>query len=197
MPLNHLATQDDIEARLGRALTDQEMVRVGPLLADASVSVRGYTGQEITQGTSTTRLKIRNGFVVLPQRPVTDVTAVADGNANPATYTWDGNDRVTVATQVFDPWSMEPYRLSLQYVDVTYVHGYTSIPDDIRGVVCGIVLRAIGQAPEDAGTISESIDQYSYRLGSAAAAGGYGLLQDERNVLDRYRRVGGSMRLAW
>lgn len=197
MPLDPLVTTADLEARLGRSLTAAELLRVDALISDASASVRGYIGQDITAGTSTDRLKVRSRFVLLPQRPVTAVSTVVDTDANAVTFEWDGNDRVTVSAQVFDSWAFEPYRFGLQYVDVTYDHGYALVPDDIIGVVSGIVLRSFTQSPDEAGIVSETIDEYTYRLGSAAAAGGFGFLQDERNVLDRYRRVGGSMRLAW
>ena len=191
-----LATTDDLEQRLGRDLTDSELIRATALLDDVSASVCGYTGQSFAAATTTARFKIRNGIVRLSQRPVLAVTAVKDTNGNDAAYEWDTFDRLDVRTQVFDSWSMEPYRTALRYVDVTYEHGYGDVPPDILGLVCSITLRALGQDPTEGGVVSEQIDGYSYRLGSASGAGAYGLLPDERECLDRYKRLGGTVVLA-
>ena len=61
-------------------------------------------------------------------------------------------------------------------------------------VVCQIAARAFGRPADQTGVSSETIGQYSYQVGGAAAAGPVGMLADERAVLDRYRRVGGT---AW
>lgn len=41
-----LATQDDVEARLGRPLSDTEAEKLESLLSDASALLIGYTGQD-------------------------------------------------------------------------------------------------------------------------------------------------------
>lgn len=191
MTLAPLATIYDVESRLGRNLSDTESARVGALLRDASVSVRNYMRQDITEATTTERLRVRNGRVLLPQRPVTAVTAAANVAGGPAAYQWDGFDRIYTASNVPDPFGWEPFRNGITAVNVTYTHGYAVIPDDIVGVVCSIVIRALGREPVDAGLVSETIQGYSYQLGSAAAAGGFGMLQAERDILDTYQRVGG------
>jgi hypothetical protein len=77
-------------------------------------------------------------------------------------------------------------------VDVTYTAGYDDVPADVVAVVVQIALRAFGVNAEQTGLQSESIAGYSYSVGSAAASGGLGMLQAEREVLDRYRIVGGT-----
>ena len=190
-----LATTDDLEVRLGRALTSEETTKAEGLLADTSANVRGYTGQSFTEETTTQRVKIRNGFVLLPQRPVTAVDTVENTSGTAVSFTWDGLERVYVPAQVPDSFSWEPYRAPLSLVDVTYTHGYETVPADIVGVVCGVTLRALGQDPMDGGTTQESIDGYSFSRGTTGAAGGFGLLPDERVVLDRYRRQFGSVQV--
>lgn len=191
-----LATSVNLMDRLGRDLTATEEARVLALLTDASATARKVSGQQFDLATTTARLTPRNGVVRLPQRPVLAVTAVTDTNANDVTFTWLGDDRVNIATQVFDSWSMVPYRNGITAVDVTYEHGYETVPDDIVAVVCQIVARALGRAPDSSGLTSETIEGYSYSLGSAAAAGPLGLLPDERLILESYRRVGSSSRFA-
>lgn len=191
-----LATVDDLEGRLGRDLTGDELVRATAILDDVSASVILYAGQTFTTDETTQRFKIRNGVVRLSQRPVVGVSAVVDLNENDVAYEWDQADRLDVTTQVFDSWSMEPYRNGLKYVDVTYEHGYEIVPQVIVGVVSNIALRTLGQTPTESGVVSEEIDGYAYRLGSAAGSGGFGMLPDEKATLDRYRRQLGNIRVA-
>lgn len=187
MALDPLASTTDVALRLGRELTDAEGDRMEAILADASASVRAYTGQQFTEATTTDTFRVRRNVVVLPQRPV---TAVSD--AGGVYYRWDGLDRVHFSMGSADSFEWEPWiGGGPRTVTITYSHGYDEIPADIVGVVCSIALRAWGRKPEDGGLQQESIAGYSYSVGSAGAAGGFGMLPDERAVLDRYRRVAG------
>lgn len=181
MALDPLATTDDLAGRLGRELTDAETDQAELLLADASASVRAYTGQQFTQLEVTSRIRVRGGVVRLPQRPVAAVASVADPDGNDLEFTWYAGDRITLSS----PWAAT-------WVDVTYTPGYEEIPADIVAVVCQIAGRAFGRPADQTGLASETIGQYSYQVGGAAAAGAVGMLADERAVLDRYRRVGGT-----
>lgn len=195
MSLDPLADVDDLEARLGRELSAEETAKAEQLLVDASASVRGYTGQQFTLVTNDeVRLRPRNGYVRLPQRPVNAVDSVEDIDDNEVLYVWEGLDRVRVSPNVPDTFAWEPWGTGIPAVDVVYDHGYAEIPDDIVAVVCSVVLRAMGTDPLSTGVQQESIAGYSYSVGSAAAAGGLGLLPGERETLDRYRSVGGT---AW
>jgi hypothetical protein len=184
--MDPLATEADIAARLSRALTGTEAARVDALLTDASAAVRSHVPQEFTRATTTDRLLVRRGVVRLPQRPVIAIDAVIGATGNPVLYRWDGDDLLHSTGDVPDTFAWVPYCDGPRYVDVTYTHGYAPIPDDIVAVVCSIVTRALGRIPTDAGLTSESIAGYSYSIGSAAAAGGLGMLPDERAVLDFY-----------
>jgi hypothetical protein len=183
-----LASLSDLSARTSITIADGD-VRALALLDDASAAVRAYTGQDFTQATTTARLRMRGGVVRLPQRPVTDVTAVQDVNGNDVAYTWDSGDAVYISGGgVVVPFDVEPFRTTqATFLDVTYEHGYATVPDDIVAVVCQIAGRAYGRAVEDSGMTQESITNYSYSVGAAAAAGGLGMLNDEKAVLDRYR----------
>ena len=189
-----LATVADLEARLGRSLDATETIRAEALLAGASARVRAYTGQSFEQSTSTDRVQVRNGRAVLPQRPVSAVSAVADTDANDVDFDWYSGD--TVALMLSDVFDREPYRHGLLWVDVTYTHGYASIPADVVEVVCSMVLRAFGVQPDATGYSSESIDDYTYRVGTVAAAGVVGMLPQEKEALAPYRRMGGTIRVA-
>lgn len=192
-----LATIADVEARLARDLTGADETRMARLLLDASAAVRGYTGQQFDSDTETIRVKARTGVLRLPQRPVTAVGAVEDTDGNAISHEWWGDDRVYVASlTLLNEWEINGRRSPVTYIDVTYTHGYATVPEDIVAVVCQMAMRAYGIRPDDAGKTSESIANYSYSTGGAAAAGGVGMLNDERAVLDRYRRPGGMAVLA-
>lgn len=194
-----LATLDDFEARLGRAVTAAEEDRATALLEDASAAVQAYTGQAIATTEYTTfRIQARNGTLRLPQSPVTEVVAVTDVDGNEIDFTWDHGQVVNLSGLGYglNGFEVEPFRNRRPFVDVTYTAGYDTVPGDIVAVVCQMAMRAFGITPTNAGMQSESIAGYSYSIGSAAASGAVGLLPVEREVLDRYRVVGGTAYMA-
>lgn len=205
MSLAPLASESDVVARLGRDLTGGESGRIEKLLIDASASARAACRQEITRSETTVRLRTRRGVslrtgrsettfddwwgcddvrhVLLAQRPVNSITTVEDLDGNDVTSWWDGLQRLEVAT--------------CSIAVVTYDHGLDEAPDLAVAVVCQAVMRALGVKPDQTGTQQESIAGYSQTLGSAAAAGGIGLLPAERSALqDLYpRRRAGTIAL--
>lgn len=196
MALPSLATPDDILARLGRGFTERESSRVSALLRDASASVRGYTHQTISEVVGdAVRLRVHGGRVRLPQRPVTSITSVAPIAGGPVYFYWEGFDTLNAQPTGLDTFGWEPFHNGIVAVNVVYTHGYNPIPDDIVGVVCAKVARSLGREFADGGLQSERFEEYSYTVGSAGAAGAYGLLPDEREILDGYRRVGGSVQV--
>lgn len=188
-----LATVTDLETRLGRTLTGADLARAEALLDDVSAAVRGYTGQQFTEATATTRLKVRGGRVVLPQRNVTAVDAVADVDGNAVEFDWYGFDDVHVST-TWNRFDRDPL-VTPNYLDVTYTAGYTVIPDDIVAVVCQIAARAYGRPADETAYTSENVAGYGYSIGGASSMGAFGLLAGERDVLDRYKRLGSPARM--
>jgi hypothetical protein len=180
-----LASVSQLQARLTTDIVAIE--RALALLADASAVVRGYTGQDFTQATTTDRVQVKRGWVKLPQRPVTAVSAVRDTNNNQILFQWLSGDRVQIQPNL-DEFSNVPWQGGLKLVDVTYTHGYATVPDEIVAVVCQIAGRALGTSPDAAALTSEGIGSYQYATGGAAASGAAGMLAGERAVLDRYRR---------
>jgi hypothetical protein len=190
-----LACVEDVETRIGRPLTSiDERRRIEALLRDASAAVRLYTGRHFGASTVTARLRVwKDGAVHLP-RGVTAVTGVADINGNSVGHTWDGLERVYVGL---------PYRFdaeivdlpSAEVVDVTYTTGSATVPDAIVAVVAQMAARAFGTPADQSGHQQESIAGYSYSVGVAAAAGGVGMLPGEKEILDRFKRVGGVVRM--
>lgn len=187
--MTSLASSTDFETRLGRALDNSELDRVEALLADASAAIRHYTGQTFDYGVSTDRLWVRRSRVLLPQRPVLNVTAVVDKDGNSVEYEWHGAgfDQLYLTPGLDSCWPLT--RPSVPpVVDVTYYRGYQQMPPDVVSVCCSIALRTFGVAADSGGIQSESIEGYSYTLGTVAAAGTSGLLPEEKRALDVYRR---------
>lgn len=185
-----LATSDDVVERLGRALTTEEAAKIDALISDASSSVIAYTGQTFAMLETTQLLPIRYGTVRLPLRPVTAVGSVEDGLGNTLSFTWlTGDNSLSLLSAGYvNEWELNIVPGSrIGRASVTYTHGYYPIPDDIVGVVCQIVGRALGSPSTEAGIIAETIAGYSYQQGSAAGAGPFGMLPDEKRILDRYR----------
>lgn len=186
-----LADPLDVEARLGRSFTDAEAGRVAYVLDDVSAVVRQYTGRDFTQGTHTVRVRAKNGVIRLRELPVSSITSVQDKDGNDLSYDWDGLDKVAVWPASGVDWFQREWTAGPStVVVVTYVGGPQSVPDAVRAVVCNMAARVLGQKPEEGGVQQESIVGYSYSVGAAGAAGPAGLMNDERAVLDRYRRLG-------
>jgi hypothetical protein len=189
-----LATTDDLEARLG---TTVDIDRAQAVLDDVSATVRAYTGQSFTSESTTIRVRARAGAVRLPQRPVTAVESVANVDGDSIEFTWDAGEIVSLSgfehSRTFE---VNGYRTRIPWVDVTYTHGYSEVPDDIVAVVCQMAGRAYGRTADTTGVTQESIAGYSYTVGAAAAAGPMGMLADERRILDLYRRPLGVIRVA-
>lgn len=188
----NLITDQKLELLWQGEMTTPESFRLVYVVEHVSAAIRSYTGQEFTEATTTERLRVQRGIVRLPQRPVSAVSAVEDINGNTVPYQWDGLDRLRyVGTGVANRWDLEGYALPVEVVDVTYTHGYATVPADVEGVAAQMVMRAFGLNQNNAATQQESIAGYSYTMGGAAANGAFGLLVGERQVLDKYRRAAG------
>lgn len=199
-----LATPADVEARLGRPLTPTEQARVDAVLADASAMVRSYTRQEFVPMTSTEVLRIINGRVRLPQRPVIQVTSVAVidpwGHSDPwqVPYQWDGLDTIQltggdVLVNAPEWWSEAQASTT---AEVVWRHGYETVPDDVVMVVCGMAVRQL-LVPQLPGVRSETAGGESVSYADAMMTGTVTLTPDDRAVLNRYRSRGATVQLPW
>ena len=148
------------------------------MFARASARVRGYVRQQITAGTST--IIARGPVVLLPERPVTAVTTVKDVSVP--------DDPYTLAD---DEWVLRPGGVleSPNFggnIEVAYSHGFATVPDEVKELVCGVAARltqineaaASGVMQETAGSESVTFGFDSYKAISDLTAG-------EKAVLDR------------
>lgn len=197
-----LATAADVEARLGRQLTDEEEARVPALLADASALVREFTGQQLDAITGDTIvLRPVGSLLRLPQRPVTAVTSVSavgpDGSSVGALsgWTWDGRDKVDLTwAQRAGSWPTTWRDPLPDTYQVLYDHGYDPLPHTVMSTVCAMVLRTLLSPSMTPGMVAERIGSYNYQLqqGSGAVGASVVLTEDDEKSLRRYgpRRFG-------
>ncbi|TDD97640.1 hypothetical protein [Actinomadura rubrisoli] len=203
--MSALASQADIERRLGRGLTAPEAARVAALLDDASALVRAYTGQafELVEDDEVV-LRASGGAIVLPQRPVSavsSVVAVGGSEALPdftvVDWMFDEIDTIRIgegACVINLPevwWDDDGYPGTYR---VTYSHGYAAVPGDVLSVVCGVLMRSFGN-PQ--GLRSETVGSYSitYAVPATGEALGLNLTRYEQRALDRYRRKAATIRV--
>lgn len=197
-----LATQADVEARLGRPLTDDEQARITALLTDASELVRSHTGQVFDAVTDDAIVLRPVGVVLrLPQRPVTAVTSVhavnRDGQPEVelSGWSWDGRDKVSIACATPSGsdaptwWGEGP-----DTYQVIYSHGGAVTPPIVVKVVCDMVLRTLLAPSMATGMVSERIGAYNYQLqqGSGSSGAAVVLTREDEKALARYgpRRSG-------
>lgn len=188
-----LAEITDLIERLGRDLTDGEVIRSAAVLRDASAAFRRAAGNQIiSQETSTISVAPYGGRIRLPQYPVTAISSVVNTASQAVTFVWylGWYEVVVDSSALLNSWEIEPFRYSTPTVPVTvtYTHGYDPVPDDVIGVVCSLATRALGQTPDAGGIVQEALGGYSYSVGSAAAQGGFGMLDSERAIAESYRR---------
>lgn len=193
-----LAQLSDVEARLPSSMAI-EAVRANSLLNDASAVVRSYTKQSFTISQTTDKVRPIGYKVKLNKKPIRSVDTLALIVANggdPVPFVgwwWDGSDEVWLTTgdQIIN--LSEEMLFNMQHrtptIFVTYTHGYDTVPDDVVGVVCSIVIRIL-TAPSLGGVISEGVGEYNYRLSDAAAQGVMALTEAEKEILKQYRPKG-------
>jgi hypothetical protein len=195
MSLPPLAQVADVTDRL-ISTANINPTRIVSLLKDASAKVRAFTKQDFTVSQTTANVRPLGYRLKLVQRPIISIDNVAirlQNNAGAISFPgwwWDGSSEVWLmdTNQIVNlseelesvmAWQTPSY-------DVTYTHGYASIPDDVIGVVCSMVVRSL-TVPNQGGVISESVGEYSYRLSDAAALGPMTLTKSEEDTLRSYK----------
>jgi hypothetical protein len=195
-----LATQDDITARLGRALTTSEAARVDALISDASVLVRKYCKKDFQFHTADViDVRIHDSELKLPGRPIEDVTSVlALGDAGQGLpdvplpwFVFDHIDVVRVdagAGAILNlPEAWFEYTDLYRTFRVTYDHGFHEVPDEVVMVVANAALAVLQSPTMAAGLIGETIGPYSYRLERGGGGLGVSLVQADYTILADFR----------
>ena len=141
--VTQFATVDELNALHD---TEFEMTdaRINRLLQLASGMIQAEARQRIEYvADDVARLLVEDRTeLVLPERPVTDLSAVSvaplQGEPYPvdvALLTWYADGTITGLTTLYWPYRSE--------VTVTYSHGLEPVPDDVMTVCCSIVGRIL------------------------------------------------------
>ena len=212
--LPSLATPDDIVARLGRNLNQMEAARVNAMLQDGSAIIRRRARESFMMMEDDTISIIADaGIIVLPKVPVISITSVTamSGMASVPNMlvTWfrfDGIDEILVPEPIMSGVINLPafwYNAiwTRQSFQVVYTHGYSYVPAEIVGLLCGAIISELATPTMSATIQSESIGAYSYSMrrsyrgtgsggGGGAMAGMYAALADYGmdSILADYRR---------
>ncbi|MGW8430932.1 hypothetical protein ACWGJ9_07385 [Curtobacterium citreum] len=127
--MDAFASVDELGVRLGREFTDEQKPQIEQLLEDASTYLRDdVIGQQVYPPRTTTFTAWPdNGWVDLPQQPVTAVTAVTRGGTS-VPYEWrPGVVRVDGDAPV----------------EVTFTYGYAAAPESLARWACVLVSQTL------------------------------------------------------
>jgi hypothetical protein len=175
----------------GRAIGSAEVSRAELFLQLASADIQNYTGQTIelvTDDELVLHPQDSRAELVMPQRPVIEVTAITLDGVAIAGFEVTRWGRVRWGAGGFDSGlygTAEERYLNPAFppvVAVTYTHGFDPVPDDVRGVCLAWAARAMENPTSlDSETIGT---QYAYTR--AASEPGELLLPGERRKLRKY-----------
>lgn len=208
--LDPLASVSDLEARVG-SLTADQAARAGALLVDASAQVRSYCRQDFDLvEDDTVVLRPIGNELTLPQRPVLAVSSVTalSGQTDVADVTlsgwqWDGIDTINLyglsAVVVNLPEWFNDIGSGPGTYRVTYDHGYTTTPDDLIGIVCGMVNRVLTAPTMTEGYQGERAGPFGYTMAAGQGTPGPAvrLAKADKDALAEagYRRTSGTIQL--
>lgn len=204
MSTTAFAALSDVEALVLSPLTTDQQARVDKLLVQAANKIRGYTRQTFDYGTTTDKVRALGNLVRLPQRPVIAVTGVKLidylGNEWPVpAYGFDGIDRLDLA--LYGTVLNLPEAVSLEgywsgTVEVTYEHGYQTIPQEIIDLNAELVARIFNSPTQGVvGVRSQGVGPYNVSLDPATGGGMIVLTDEDKATLDKYRVFGHSVEL--
>lgn len=198
-----LASVDELAAWLRRPLSADDDASAQLMLDVASDLVRNEARQTFDLVTDD-QVKLTGGrrTLLLPERPVVSVSSVAGlyyaTTADPFYYD------IPDAAALYGPLAPGLWVLDAQgqlllprgsiwppVVQVTYTHGYTETPRDVKAVVLSAVARRwinpLGASRTSEGGITVQFPDA--RSGpTAGTIGGIMLNADERRILSKYRR---------
>lgn len=196
-------TQADVEAFLQVTIPAAKVASVARAIAEATEAIRNYCHQYIERVTGETiTLDCAGGSrLFLPELPVASVASVEeDGELLTAGADEDYQlGQHGILHRVDQDWVS-----GIQIVEVTYTHGHSPIPQDVRDVCTRAASRAYQaglKAAEMAaipGVQAKSLGDFSVQFGGESGSAGESvlgasaapmLLRSEQRMLDRYRYV--------
>lgn len=176
-------TVTDLSNKVGRDLTADQ--GAADACAEACDIVRNLTSQDFTQtfGDAITLDGSGTDVLILPQLPVLGAGSITV-NGNPETafcFTETGLlFRGSAGSSGYFGYGCRPtWPVGRQNVQVTYDHGYGTVPSDVLAVARNLAARSIIQGA----AISETVGTVNVRYAIAASD----LTPNELRILQRYR----------
>lgn len=177
-----------------------DQTALATLLVDhASAAIRNYTGLTITTATTTDRFAGVWGPVLsLRQWPVTAVSAVKVNTTTITGWEWDGmngirRNAIGTASHIQDVERRQGASLSgpagswggpANTVEVTYTHGWATVPADIAAICEGMAASAFATP---IGVRSEQLGSYAVTYTVESSGSSVRMTILEARQLDSYR----------
>ncbi len=159
--MSSLVTVEDYESAIGTELDPVMVVRVDEALESASEAVRRHCAQTfdlvtddeiVLDGTGTAAL-------ILPELPVVDISEVTitltTGATETPTYSLGRHGGILRRTG----WRIWPPGYG--NIAVTYTHGYTAIPDDLKKVIIQLAGNMVRNIDRDSSLQSKTVGPFS------------------------------------
>jgi hypothetical protein len=188
--MSSFASAADLQARMGKAFTPEQVLKANLILAGATAYIRACTDQWISvvaDDVITIDAPISD-TIWLPQRPVQSVATVkVDGSLTTA-WKLRGSRLIKVDLNGC-PWatSSEPHE-----VEIAYTHGFATTDErfDLARDAC--LSLAMHRLSNPLNLISESVDDYSRTFNNGATEGSewYALDRALRKQYGRRPRTG-------
>jgi hypothetical protein len=207
--LGDLASTADVEALLGRALTDPEKLRVGGLLSSASTKLRAYCRRSFSEvaGDSVdlrpvgTVLRLPNKATAVSSVTQIGTSGTAERLLSTSEWAWDGIDQIDIwPIWPCPPANVPPTGSYANTYRVVYDHSAGGVPDFIRDMCVDMAQDALLAPSQTTRVNSERIGSYSYQMGqggSGSAGAAVRLTAEQKRDLAEagYRRRAGSVQL--
>lgn len=175
-PPASFATPEELSTWIGSTV---DTARAQFFLDAATEMVRGFLGQSLEERKNdvyTAQLNYYTDLILLPADHVTSVAAVVEDGTTLASGT-DYYVSGPAVRRINSYWVLAP-----KAVVITYDHGYTDIPDDVKGVVLGAAARVYTNSQLGATLPNEGYQPIEARGWSPELV----LSMAERAVLARY-----------
>ncbi|MFD4912851.1 hypothetical protein ACFWNR_06465 [Streptomyces virginiae] len=186
MALPPFATAADLAAATQRSDLDETAADLA--LASASAVIRRWTRQSITRvaGDVVTLRVLSECELVLPQRPVESVSQVRVNSLVLLDWVLSGDRLLRTGG-----WRRLPGTTTYPdpgLVEVTYTHGYSEVPDEVRAVCLDLAAVTVTN-PGGLRERERAIDDWRQRDVFASETLGSGVLSPaHREMLSGYRR---------
>lgn len=206
------ASTDDLATLLSQSFDEGEELKAELLLDMATAVIKSWTRQDI-EAVANDEVKLPGTWgtdLELPQWPVTGVSSVAvNGLAIDVTgWTWNSRQLIRrgfLGPRAFDwpigvfinesdlnDWPLQPGGIfhwsgPAATIEVTYSHGFATVPGDVRAICLSIAARVfvnpVGAVMERIGAYEITYDQ-TVRNRSAGMA----LTPEDQQALRKYRK---------